>query len=963
MQQLTHQDENVTTFKELIQFNIYEGKTGNKPCKILRYNELHQVFTQSTIYKDSRNLITLVTLKDSNIADKTESNIADHSRTIIIDLDWKTEIEQSEFLRDYKNGIYNDISMAASDLLSDLKNDPSVFISGYSASGKGIRIIYMVANRYNNKPIHADGLEMFKLSHHLNYEFIVSHLTEKYNLLSGPKYFDNSPKSISLGSYALQPTDFYYNPECNIILNPNRITEEITSIVSEQKISKDQLTQLNNEFIDILYKINDVETEIEKFIQYVRKNLLAYNFSFLSSVKALPEEGRRVFYSIYRKYYILDNHNNPKILAAIRSYTDWNSFLDKLVVKYCTPMLTHFKNSKLDYFNTNHIIKGQDIFGHRYTDELNYENYIHDVKENIFNVFRNNKIAVLKAPAGGGKTTLLIEYIINYLKDNSDKNVCFTAPKLIILKQIVADHAHKFQNIIINYDSTPINLEQLSEGGNIIFSTYQSLDKLHNNYDLLIVDEAHDLVLYSDFDRFLREVNAADIIYLSATPEPLLPVLLQDNPFYLNLTKENIDNPLLITYWVNDTLSKLEDLVNPNRSQLVYLNDKPLGNKLKEKYSQKGIDFKLLNADTKNEPHFQEIINQSILGHTHYIATEVLIEGINILNEKWDDIIIVNNNSSTILHYYQLANRFRKISNINFYYISKYENHDQEVDIDLSKSFSLTKSQIASMVSGLTAKESYIDIMNNDYLDKKDGHYIVNDYKLANKLFRETYRRIHNNRDYFKHFFGFYFTLAEFFRYDKPENDIKEPNLIDFKEFYELNHENINLYFIGVRRHISDEMEQFILVNKKYLKKLYERRKLADTNGLSGHLIYESDIEFNNHVKIAQFKLISSRKDIQGHDLVVKNSLLVIDDIISNAKFLGYKGKKYILLDDVYNLIPKDVLISLSLGHKNNFSRILKYKYNIQRKQVYTYEGVEFSLKALKGLNLIETKKLSFIIL
>lgn len=963
MKQLTHEDVNVTAFKELIQFNIYEGKWDNKPDRILRYNQLQQEFIQNTADKDSRNLITLVTLKNSNIADKSENNIADHSRAIIIDLDWKTEIEQSEFLRDYKKGTYNDISMAASDLLSDLKNDPSVFIAGYSASGKGIRIIYMVANQYNNKPIHADGLEMFKISHHLNYEFIVSHLTGKYNLSPTSEYFDNSPRSISLGSYTMQPQDFYYNPECNIILNPNKIVEEIKTLGSEQKISKDHLTQLNDDFLSILYAINDIEPEIEKFKQYVRKNFLSYNFSFLSSIKALPENGRRVFYNIFRWYYIQDNHDNPKILAAIRSFTDWKTFLDKLAVKYCAPMLSFFRNSQIEAFNSTNRIKGQDIFGHKYTDELNYDYYIHDVKDHIFNALRNNSITVLKAPAGGGKTTLLIEYIINYLKDNPDKNVCFTAPKLIILKQIVADHAHKFQNIIINYDSTPINLEKLSEGGNIIFSTYQSLDKLKNSFDLLIVDEAHDLVLYSDFDRFLREVNSPNIIYLSATPEPLLPVLLQDNPFYLNLTKENIDNPLLITYWVNDTLSKLEELVNKNRLQLIYINDKPLGNSLKEKYKKHGIDFKLLNADTKEEPHFQQIIHQSILGHTHYIATEVIIEGINILNEKWDDIIIINNNSSTILHYYQLANRFRKISDINFYYISKYENHGQEVDINLNNSFSMAKGQLTSMVSGLTASHSYIDIMNTEYLDKKDGHYIVNDYKLANKVFKDTYRRIHDNRDYFKHFFGFYFTLAEFFRYDKPENDIKEPELIDFKEFYELNYENVNLYFIGVRGHISDEMEQFILVNKKYLRKLYERRKLADINGLSGHIIYESDIEFNNHVKIAQFKLISSRKDVQGYDLVVKNNLLVIDDIINSAKFLVYNGKKYILLDDVYNLIPKDVLSRLNLGHKNNFSRILKYKYLVQRKKVYIYDGVEFSFKALKGLNLLETKKLSFVIL
>lgn len=125
-----------------------------------------------------------------------------------------------------------------------------------------------------------------------------------------------------------------------------------------------------------------------------------------------------------------------------------------------------------------------------------------DIQQQALSTILANKRCTCALSMGVGKTYLGLQYLkyLQYLSKNKKLQILIVAPKKTVI-QSWKDEATKF------------NIEGILE--NVVFSTYLSLSKQTIDFDVIILDECHNLLF--SHDDYLKNVNSK-ILGLTGTP-------------------------------------------------------------------------------------------------------------------------------------------------------------------------------------------------------------------------------------------------------------------------------------------------------------------------------------------------------------------------------------------------------------------------------------------------------------
>ncbi len=869
-----------------------------------------------------------------------------------IDIDFKKVVNKKEVVDINKVNQFkidqgfkeaDDFEMVKNMFLDKLHGDRAIFVATKS-SGIGLRIIMSVCGGfwYSDKKRSGfefppfldpekDAVTQNKIIHTSNCYYAMKYLV-KYGLKMGsyidPSSFNNM---VQVSFSCRKDSHTYINREPVALVNiideenyseavNNRIDLQITDEQSEfnQKDNIEYFNEIKDEYIEGL---------IEPLIQ-------RYNYPFLLVIKSLNIDGRKHFYQIFTRKYRGDS-------VQIGSFEKFNSYLNKLDGKYYLSLRNFL-------YNLGFILKERkcDVFGYPYDEVIEYEEHISEVGGRIRSILTDkekNKRVIINAPAGAGKTTFLFKYLKS--KYEEGKRVCIAAPKRPILNQCFEKWGNEV-NFIRNYTnekSQRLNQQdkaRIPDRQNYFYlSTLNSLRLIEEEIDILVIDEVHDLVdlaqLHGDKQIAWDKVDkTGSVILVSATPEKFL-IGGTEKYYYLNFIPKNYVKPKARILFSHITLNVvIGELKNNDEAILIYYNDIKKGKQIKELLTTLGIeDVYLINSETKGSPVFQRLLKEEILTAGKYICTDLVNEGINILNKDWDKLIMVDNYTSDFFGMYQMVNRFRHAEGLQVLILCNPIHMDKKEPIDhlqpykvgkyLDDLYSKEKNYCADVIKAIEeeryVKERIDQILGEKfvYLDS-DDKYKINKNQLKANIYRTNfYDKMRRNRllylQYLHHFFDFNmnyyngsitpYKFEEDNLFQQYETEITE--YFDTSESYFYNTYISNGLFDEENKEYAD-----LLVNikekqaeyRKYYNRIVKCRELS----LDQSKIYLSDESWQKEVGLIGIQMVEDSPDtvqkVDYHILQIKkevenafkiteqNGWAATEDIFSN---LSDETKKY----------------------------------------------------------------------
>ena len=328
-----------------------------------------------------------------------------------------------------------------------------------------------------------------------------------------------------------------------------------------------------------------------------------------------------------------------------------------------------------------------------------------DVEE-LFEIHKTKRVMVsLNTPMGTGKTQFLLKNLIPVAKEQKLKVLIITGRKLLReqIKQDYYTHNPKEKHI----SRHTVDIECYQKIANMLQSQ-QGYEELKDKYDIIVVDEAHQLMLDSLFSfdnelvvEFLTELSNAMIWLVTATDDVVEPFVFKYTGFKVKVTGK-IDFSMLDSVVIGSerqVLQQLEDEVTPT-TKIFSINSKLLKS-ANSKNSESGepteiVKFLLdkayddeysvgtlvgdnfLNSHKNDKVQkyvelietLQENLEKPILNKLMQcrilVTSEVARDGIEILDEQVDIII------TDFICYDELMqsiNRVRKLAKVKLYII------------------------------------------------------------------------------------------------------------------------------------------------------------------------------------------------------------------------------------------------------------------------------------------------------
>ncbi len=305
-----------------------------------------------------------------------------------------------------------------------------------------------------------------------------------------------------------------------------------------------------------------------------------------------------------------------------------------------------------------------EVFWKKHSSDLNpnipgegnaliIQNYI---SERASDINLNDNLLIV-APPNSGKTTFFM---------NCDDIVLLT-PTSILRDDIHSSNPDSYK--ITAGKDVPIGL--LRYIGN-----YDAIYKLGKQHSLsrytLVIDEAHELFLsaHPEFrhdvirkitDRFCLFKN---VILLTGTPLPFQVPGISIRQ--VTFKKENPSQPTLKIIQTGSPLSSLiDDILQTNGKQIVYINDKQQIAKVEEHLLKQDPTRNIIvfTSETRDDKAQQEFLqNNTLLENTVVIGTRMILEGISFLD---NDIAALRFYQPTLAEYIaQFSFRPRKTSEI-----------------------------------------------------------------------------------------------------------------------------------------------------------------------------------------------------------------------------------------------------------------------------------------------------------
>ncbi len=216
--------------------------------------------------------------------------------------------------------------------------------------------------------------------------------------------------------------------------------------------------------------------------------------------------------------------NKPAINLAIKRGKLSNDYLDRLPFQLLQDTI------KKEIKNTLHIFDDEFIF-------------VNNFQREFWDIVNKNNWLSVSAPTSAGKSFIIEQWIIYYLRYSPHANIVYIVPTRALISQVTNEikrlfKKYNFTKYIVSV--LPLQTSIKENVANILIYTQERyqilLSELINNIDLLIIDEAHKMgdnyrgiLLQQAIDTSISYNPTCKIIYASPmTNNP--EVLLEDLP-------------------------------------------------------------------------------------------------------------------------------------------------------------------------------------------------------------------------------------------------------------------------------------------------------------------------------------------------------------------------------------------------------------------------------------------------
>lgn len=376
----------------------------------------------------------------------------------------------------------------------------------------------------------------------------------------------------------------------------------------------------------------------------------------------------------------------------------------------------------------------------------------------LIEIHKEKRVMVsLNTPMGTGKTQFLLKNLIPMAKQENMKVLIITGRKLL-REQIKQDYFTENPKEK-HYSRHIVDIECYQKIGNMLQSQ-QGYEELKDKYDIIVVDEAHQLMLDSLFSfdnelvvEFLTELSNAMIWLVTATDDVVEPFVFKYTGFKVKVTGK-IDFSMLDSVIIGSQrqiVQQLEEEVTPTTkvfsinskllttnkngetgepTELVkflldkaYDDDYSVGTLVGDNFLNSHKDDKIQQyvelIETLKAPILNKLMQCRIL-----VTSEVARDGIEILDEQVDIII------TDFICYDELMqsiNRVRKLAKVKLYIICQ------------------NKMALGGKLSSLKNKYKVALPMYDEW-NMQGTHELLDDYivkkgrttRLANGLYRTT---------------------------------------------------------------------------------------------------------------------------------------------------------------------------------------------------------------------------------
>lgn len=304
--------------------------------------------------------------------------------------------------------------------------------------------------------------------------------------------------------------------------------------------------------------------------------------------------------------------------------------------------------------NNFDFYKGFDSLLNKKESVFNTYFYSRKIGDNLANrevlddlLDKENELNLIISHAGSGKT---YEFMMN------ERQFVLFVPYVYQVKQVASEYSKKGIDVLGVSGGT--NFQEVKDKMNENTKLVATIDLFKEVKEFfgikkVVVDEAHKLVLDSDFRGCLRQIeenyDGLDIIYISATPDPLMYLHFDNVVAFEQYEKDVFPNSYRFIKIKSNFEKALLKVIKENKARgiktLVRINSKKIAKNLIKELDKMNFTFGIINRDEKNIKFKDEetgeitydneltnyIINKSILpNYDVYFTTQICDQGINL---------------------------------------------------------------------------------------------------------------------------------------------------------------------------------------------------------------------------------------------------------------------------------------------------------------------------------------------
>ena len=880
-----------------------------------------------------------------------------NAQVLQFDIDFKTKKAFEQFVTDCNVDQYS--------FILALRQDPFIWFGGLSAS-YAIRFYVPVfhsiyTNKHQNDHTIARNEDVFKSM----YNEVLQYLNEQYGLTAyesedkeqqstynEQQYVDLSSRdNITQASFQLWDDEYFFDNSnsVNVFWCKNEITyiepKRITTTPSDSTNFEDSCDyEKLNKYLDR----NDYNIK-----EKLKPHFLHFdNFPLKCTMLLEGENCQRFAYNCFNQFYSGDSLKPylvsfeyfQKKLQAVRKYADFSprTFASTLLnwgIK--TPAQKKFIQ------RTQELNK--DSYGNTFDKIFNITTNIFDeISDELWKVIlekiKTHKAIVINGDTGSGKNYYFSRMVLKNIIQNKNNHIF--SPVNSILCQLKEDKIYGDEFVRgFTTDDLPSNYNA-GYGECAVLSSYQHTKQELYPINIAVYDECHKMVHYSTLPNQSKPfaVVPADItIMMSATPEDYLVGLDRSEYYYIKIRKALALKPSMEYHYCSKQLDTMLKHVDPAKRQLFFINDKAkaqlFADNMKKLYN---INSVLLTSNEKNTPQYREVMRYSILTDTHYIVTELVNDGVNFLNESWDDVFVYDNSFITYLTVYQLISRFRRVkNNINLVIFTRKRKIKYLKYADFMEKYGRLNDNYVEQLNQWTLicdsinkkKSTFTDKISLEKLYVVNGKYYVNADIIKKEVVGEFHKQL-NIHSYIllNYYYDQFFSVKDSV-YDNDINIEMSPethNITEYEVFFKENIDRIiSCYLFSCDKSCNEHFDNTFYDNIYCGSKNKVRNKylilwsirftdlLSRDIGLNREdvlsLIFKRDRDYKTAVRSVELKYMSSTNELGNLSLLLRDIVVNMEQKVSELTGYTIKNIKYV----EYKLVIDSLLTDTSFTSKH----------------------------------------------